>query len=247
MLNVTEDTQEAVNSSEVVGYNLYELYFGNSVPSFISTQSWKIGQIVRQGVTYYTAIADNPSPSKAPDGSESGAYWSVTQHPLCLTDWSDTVVYQGKVYSPGAVKLGSISTGSDGRLGDVSLTVGIGHDDSMPMKLVEDFALVGQSVVIHTIIEGASDRPSMTFKIKSAKPSKGKIDFTLSLGFGYFLAQIPGRTIYQNICRHMFRGTRCKYHGGLTTCEHTFEDCKERSNTVNFGGFPGVVKGYFYF
>jgi lambda family phage minor tail protein L len=44
-------------------------------------------------------------------------------------------------------------------------------------------------------------------------------------------------------CRWVFRGEECKYAGALTTCLRTYEQCRERNNVTNFGGFPGMKSG----
>lgn len=247
MLNLSSQSQQAVNSIEVITYNLFEVYY--EPPEFSSSDSYEAGQIVFYNGGAYTSLGSNPAPSVAPPNA---SYWSLDQYPLCLTDWSEPVAYDSRIYTPAAIKLGKVAVNQDGRILDTPLSVGIGHDDMTVMKLVEDYDLIGKKIVIHTFIEGADDRPSITFKIKSAKPKKSQIDITLSLGFGYFLTQLPGRTIYQSFCRHIFnypngKGARCKYSGNDTTCTHTFDECEAKGNLINFGGFPGVVKTMFFF
>ena len=35
-------------------------------------------------------------------------------------------------------------------------------------------------------------------------------------------------------------GCECNYQGNDAACKHTLEDCEAKSNTLNFGGFPGL-------
>jgi len=50
----------------------------------------------------------------------------------------------------------------------------------------------------------------------------------------------PGNRIRRNYCRWKFKGTECAYSGGLSTCDKSLQDCQDRSNTSNFGAFPGA-------
>lgn len=61
----------------------------------------------------------------------------------------------------------------------------------------------------------------------------------------------PGE--YSNLCAFVaknfagggYKGTYCKYAGGLTACDGTFADCTTHANTVNFGGFRFLpVQGF---
>lgn len=49
--------------------------------------------------------------------------------------------------------------------------------------------------------------------------------------------------ILQNMCRFKYKDSRCAATSGLTTCNKTLANCRERNNSARFGGFPGVGKG----
>lgn len=48
-------------------------------------------------------------------------------------------------------------------------------------------------------------------------------------------------------CRYVawFKGVECKYAGADTTCKGSLADCEAKSNSTNFGGFPGLGSGSF--
>ena len=62
------------------------------------------------------------------------------------------------------------------------------------------------------------------------------MDIETSLG-GYDL-QAPVMK-YRTSCQvRRFKDCRCKYSGSETSCDRTFERCKELGNQENFAGFP---------
>lgn len=62
------------------------------------------------------------------------------------------------------------------------------------------------------------------------------VDIETSLG-GYEL-QAPVMK-YRTSCQvRRFKDCRCKYSGSATSCDRTFERCKELGNQANFAGFP---------
>lgn len=52
--------------------------------------------------------------------------------------------------------------------------------------------------------------------------------------------RLPANRVLKNFCRYRFKGTRCGYSGGESTCNHTLGRCRELNNSTRFGGFPGV-------
>jgi hypothetical protein len=44
------------------------------------------------------------------------------------------------------------------------------------------------------------------------------------------------RNKYERDCINGYKDARCKYSGGLTTCDRTYTDCTAHTNTLNFRG-----------
>jgi len=61
-----------------------------------------------------------------------------------------------------------------------------------------------------------------------------------------FRRRFPAHRMMKNHCRHRFKDVLCKYVGATTTCDKTLTACRAMnggSNSVNFGGFPGIGLG----
>lgn len=53
----------------------------------------------------------------------------------------------------------------------------------------------------------------------------------------------PSRRQYRDRCSWSYKSADCSYAGALETCDYTLNGangCKAHSNTLNFGGFPGL-------
>lgn len=83
------------------------------------------------------------------------------------------------------------------------------------------------------------------FELKQPKTDSKWATFTLGAS-NPFNRRFPQMRILKNHCRFHFNyppGTdlRCGWSGsGYTTCGKTLSDCRDRSNSERFGGFPGV-------
>ena len=79
------------------------------------------------------------------------------------------------------------------------------------------------------------------FELK--QPKAGPVWAVLTLGASNpYTRRFPQNRILKNRCRYKFKGSdgRCGYSGVVTTCNHTLAACRALSNSVRFGGAPGV-------
>lgn len=112
-------------------------------------------------------------------------------------------------------------------------------------KMEEYEGGVGSDVRLHIVNTARLDDPpeiSEEFEIIGAS-TKG-YQVTIQLGAENPLRRrFPMGQQYRNRCRHTYKGTRCKYAGGITTCDYSFDGangCKVHANEVNFGGYRGL-------
>ena len=80
------------------------------------------------------------------------------------------------------------------------------------------------------------------FELKQPKTDSRWATFTLGAS-NPFNRRYPQARILKNHCRFIFKGTLCGYAGGETECDKTLSRCRELSNSVRFGGFPGAGRG----
>lgn len=59
-------------------------------------------------------------------------------------------------------------------------------------------------------------------------------------------SRCPRHRYLRDHCRWTFKSAECGYVGAETSCARTRADCMARSNTLRFGGFPGIPGGALY-
>ena len=104
---------------------------------------------------------------------------------------------------------------------------------------------VGFAVTMSVINTGNLTQPpeiQETFQVVGAATSG--FDVTLTMGVDNpLLFRFPQRLEFRDQCPFVYKGPRCKYAGGLATCDFTYfgaNGCKFHANSANFGGFPGL-------
>lgn len=76
-----------------------------------------------------------------------------------------------------------------------------------------------------------ADSKMVTFYIGAASP---------------WAIRFPRNRLLKDFCRWRFKSTECGYSGAETTCDKTLTQCRLRSNSIRYGGFPGVGQGGVY-
>jgi len=80
------------------------------------------------------------------------------------------------------------------------------------------------------------------FELMNPKTNSMWATFTLGAA-NPFRKRYPQGRLLKNHCRLIFKDAWCKYALGETTCDKTLTRCRALSNSINFGGFPGVGTG----
>ena len=80
------------------------------------------------------------------------------------------------------------------------------------------------------------------FELVDFKANNKMATFTLGTT-SLFNKQYPPRKMYANFCSFKFGGEKCLYSGIETTCNKTLSNCRDRNNSVRFGGFVGLGSG----
>lgn len=81
-----------------------------------------------------------------------------------------------------------------------------------------------------------------TFYVVDASTSDYVVNWQLGV-FNPLRLAVPGRIQRRNICSFGFKTPECAYVGADTTCSRTLDGangCRAKSNSQNFGGFPGI-------
>lgn len=172
-------------------------------------------------------------------------FYDIDGGSICYTNWDEAVSYNGKVYEPTAIKHTDLSQSADGKLNDVTLTVG--NADRIIQFYVETYDLVGKRVKVTQLFMGSSTGSIQgTFKIKSVVVKKDQAQFVLSTGIDYLRSELPRRFASARHCCWQFKSVECGYEGSDEDCEKTFDACAAKGNVERIGCFPGIINDKIY-
>lgn len=161
---------------------------------------------------------------------------------LYFAEWDQDVVFDSITYTRFPIKHDFISSNTSGQIDTVQIT--LGNVSRLIQAYLENYDLRGCKVKIKIVfanhLADASAMVQDTFYIDSYSANDQSVTFLLSSKFDVLDLELPGRKYMRNYCQWKFKGTECKYAGSDTTCNHTIDDCRTKSNVLNFGGFPSI-------
>jgi phage-related protein len=162
---------------------------------------------------------------------------------------TEAVVFNGKTYEPGVFDIQLHE--SAGEAPSVSLSVN-DYTQTIQAYMEQYAGGVGSTVVFYLVNAGnlaAGPEVQETFLITGASSSEYSHSFQLGAD-NVLMQAFPRRRQTRDYCQWRFKSQECGYTGGVTTCDLTLQGpngCAAKSNTINFGGFPGInANGFRY-
>lgn len=153
------------------------------------------------------------------------------------------VTFQGNVYNGFNFDLGLIQQNIDGEIHDTILSIS-GVTYALQADL-EKFDGATDAEITLTLVHADNlsedySELELYFDVLSTHIGQLSIDFTIGAP-SPLLQRLLTQRYFADFCSYReFKGPRCKYVGGFTTCNRRFADCRERSNSSRFGGCPGL-------
>jgi hypothetical protein len=159
-----------------------------------------------------------------------------------FTKNSENITYMGNVYTAANFTI-DIKTEA-GK--EPEMTLQAQDQTRMLAQYVDAYdGLIKSDCKLIVVNSGALTSPpelEETFKVVG-----GSIDgyvVNLQLGVESAVAQrFPPYRQFKERCVWKYKGVRCKYAGGMSSCDYTRDGpngCIAHSNEINFGGFPGL-------
>lgn len=140
----------------------------------------------------------------------------------------------------------------DSRLKNTTVPLRISNITQLIQSYVEEHnGLTGETVVIRVIHSGHLDNalPEVeeTFIIESTVCDSQWATFNLGCDLSSQL-RFPFRRVLKNFCawRDKYKGLECGYNGSLPACDGTLRSCRERGNSIRYGGEPSIPEGGLY-
>ncbi|WP_022851459.1 baseplate hub protein [Limisalsivibrio acetivorans] len=169
---------------------------------------------------------------------------------LRMTDCDEDIDYGGKIYSSNAITHDGLKSSSGSETNTVSLS--IGNADRQIQYYLENHNILGKTVTVTQLFSDVDGNIKGeirgSYRIKNATARKDVATFTLALGFDLYNITAPNRRMFTQYCQHQFKDSNCKYYTADpdVRCGKTLKACMAFGNSVNFGGFPALLKSHFY-
>lgn len=155
---------------------------------------------------------------------------------------NENITWKGNVWQSFPMKLGEANEESNGS--DPNLSVQVDNVAQGMTYYVEDAkGAVGTPVILRVVNSenlpnGEADLEEY-YVVTECKVNEQWVTFTL----GNEYSARTRRPLYRymkNNCPFAYKGLRCGYSGGIASCQHTLQDCRNHGNSERFGGFPGI-------
>jgi phage-related protein len=166
---------------------------------------------------------------------------------LYLVRNTEDITFAGQLYTAFPFEMDAASQKSKGELPSISLRVS-NVTRAIQAHIEAQDGLIGNAVTIRIVNSNllTEDYSELTetFMVLACEADVYWVTFTI--GFpNPLLRRFPLDRFIADHCRYVshFKGAECGYTGAVATCEGTLDDCRLKSNSGRFGGFPGLGKG----
>jgi hypothetical protein len=161
---------------------------------------------------------------------------------LRLTKNSENINYRGNLYIAGNFDFDTSSKINEETT--FNLTI-VDYSRAIQQRMDNYGGGIGFTVnvmIVSTIDLTAPPEIVETLKVISASVNKYIVSFALGIESSVNM-RFPPRNQYKERCSWRYKDFKCKYSGGLTSCDFTLNGangCQTHNNSINFGGFIGI-------
>lgn len=161
---------------------------------------------------------------------------------LYLAEDSQNIVFGGITYIAFPITFDNVSENSNGEADQMQITVS--NVSRQIEAYLQAYSFRDKKVTITYVFADAladsAQKYEETLYIDSYTSDAKVVTFTLSTKLDITQKKLPLKTVLSTHCQWVFKGGECKYAGVETTCDRTLQRCRQLSNTLNYGGFPGA-------
>ena len=167
---------------------------------------------------------------------------------LRLAEYDADVTFDSLTYTKFPITHDFIGENSTGE--NEQVRVKVANVSRLIQAYLETYDLRGKKVTIKLVwanqLAVATACISHTFYIDSYTADERDVTFTLSSRFNVLDFKLPGRKFSRFYCTWKFKSVQCGYSGAESSCNKTFQKCRDLSNQLRFGGFPSIPSRQVY-
>ncbi|MDR3562615.1 MAG: DUF1833 family protein [Negativicutes bacterium] len=173
-----------------------------------------------------------------------------SDEPLRLVRNSDDIIWNGYSWSAFNFTIGEIKEDGKGTPPSVPLQIS-NVTQIVQAYMEENNGLTGTTVTLRVVhsqhLDNVLPEVEEVFSVQSTTCDSQWVTFYLGCDISVQL-RFPFRRVLKNFCawRDQYQGIECGYAGSLPPCDGTLQSCRDRGNSVRYGGEPSIPKGGLY-
>jgi len=170
--------------------------------------------------------------------------------PLRLVRNNEDIVWNGDTWTAFNFKLGEITEDNKGKPQAIPLQVS-NITQIVQGYVEENNGLTGTAVTLRVVhsqhLDNTLPEVEEIFTVQSTTCDSKWVTFYLGSDISTQL-RFPFRRVLKNFCvwRDQYKGIECGYAGSLPACDGTLQSCRNRGNSVRYGGEPSIPEGGLY-
>ena len=173
-----------------------------------------------------------------------------SNEPLRLVRNNEDIIWNGCLWNAFNLKLGEIIEDNKGQAQSIPLQIS-NITQIIQAYVEENNGLTGTTVTIRVVhsehLDNALPEVEEIFTVESTVCDSQWVTFNLGCDLSSQL-RFPFRRVLKNFCawRDKYKGIECGYAGSLPACDGTLQSCRNRDNSVRYGGEPSIPEGGLY-
>jgi len=161
---------------------------------------------------------------------------------LYYAGYDTNVTFDGIEYLKFPISHSDITENVKGEIDNVK--VQISNISRLIEAYLQNYDLRGKKASIKMVWANKLDDPDCYIEfsnhIDSYTSNVSDVVFNLLSKFDILNVTIPGMVYLREYCQWLFRGEECSYAGAETSCNKTWQRCKELENSKRFIGFRSI-------
>ena len=161
---------------------------------------------------------------------------------------TENITWDSKEWIAFAFELEDIKEDSKGEIPNLTLRV---SNVSLALQsyIEQGNGGVGAKVIFRVVLskhlDAAEAELEEEFICNSTSIAEQWVTFNLGCGDPR-MKRIPSRRYIKNFCPFKYKGIECASTSLETLCNKTLSNCRERNNSIRFGGFQSIPQGGIY-
>ena len=173
-----------------------------------------------------------------------------SEEPLRLVRNNEDIVWNGHTWNAFNFTLDEIKEDSKAKMTTIALQIS-NVTQTVQAYVENNNGLVGTTVILRVLhsqhLDSTLAEVEEIFTVQATTCDSKWVTFELGCDMSAQL-RFPFRRVLKSFCawRDHYKGIECGYTGVLPPCDGTLQSCRDRGNSVRYGGEPSIPEGGLY-